>query len=241
MEDKRISSEETMNRAIKFAHNYTDWVFSAFAPHLAEGSALEVGSGHGNYARKLLPLVSRLYVSDIDSAAVENIRKELAGLGGVEYLVMDGIDPKALRKKVDNIILINVLEHIEDDGAFVARCFESLNPGGRLLVFAPAFELLYSRIDRQAGHFRRYTKSGLRARLEAAGFRRPLLRYFNAVGFFGWLVNKLAASDIKSSGVSAQIEIYDRLIPYFKYFDAAMPFLGQSVLAVCEKGSIRKC
>ena len=61
----------------------------------------------------------------------------------------------------DYIYSLNVLEHIEDDVMALRQWYQKLKPGGRILVYVPAFQLLYSSMDRKVGHFRRYTRRAL--------------------------------------------------------------------------------
>jgi SAM-dependent methyltransferase len=230
--DTSVRSERTMSSGIRAASNYHHWVFSSFARFIEAGSALEIGSGHGIYSRLIAAVVARVIVSDIDPAAIERIRSDLADLTNVSYLVMDGIDARVLKQTVNNVVLVNVLEHIEDDLGFLRSCRASLEPGGSVIVYAPAFELLYSRMDREAGHHRRYGRARLRALLTEAGFDIVHLRFVNAVGFFGWLANKYSRSAIDSPTTNGQIALFDRMVPLFKYVDRALPFVGQSLLAV---------
>jgi SAM-dependent methyltransferase len=230
-----VRSAETMSRAMKYAHRYQDWVFSSFRAWLRPGATLEVGSGHGRYTRLLAPLVEEVIVSDVDPLAVESIHTELAGLSNIRFLVMDGIAPERIGRPVQNIVLVNILEHIKQDAEFIARCRDALAPDGVLVVFAPAFPCLYGRMDKQAGHFRRYSRAGLRALLEGQGLRVEALRYFNAVGFFGWLVNKWLGSGVNAALTNAQVSLYDKLVPMLKHADHLLPFVGQSLLAVAVK------
>lgn len=235
-EERRIVSKETMNDATKAADNYQQWVFDSFRWFLKRGAALEIGSGHGRYSKKMIQYVDELLVTDIDPVAIDEIKNELYGLGRIKYMVMDGIDEKRFEsKKVDNIVLINVLEHIEDDSGFLRSCREIMNPDGRLVVFVPAFQLLYSRIDQQVGHFRRYSMSVLQELLDRHDFVTDHIRYFNFVGFFGWYFNKLIGSDLNSDKTNAQISLYNKLIPWLKYADRFMRFPGQSILALARK------
>lgn len=230
-----VDSRATMSDAIRTAHHYHDWVFSSFADHLRPGTALEVGSGHGKYSRKIAPRVEHLYVSDIDPAAVRGIEAELSDLDNVTCLTMNGVERERLRDPVDNIVLVNLLEHIADDRAMLADCREALRTAGRLLLFVPAFPALFSMMDEEAGHFRRYRRAGLRRLVEDSGFRVRMDRLFNAVGFFGWYANKLAGSNVNSGTTNAQVGLYNRLIPIFKHADRIMPFVGQSVVLAADK------
>lgn len=77
----------------------------------------------------------------------------------------------------DVIVMHDVLEHIEDEGAAVARLAKLLKPDGALILSVPALPLLFGYHDEQLGHFRRYTRRTLRAALESA-FRIDRLRYY---------------------------------------------------------------
>ena len=67
------------------------------------------------------------------------------------------------------IYAINVIEHIADDVAALAQLRELLRPGGKLVIFVPAFPMLYSEMDRRIGHFRRYRLTALASATERAG------------------------------------------------------------------------
>ncbi|MEL6983597.1 MAG: class I SAM-dependent methyltransferase [Actinomycetota bacterium] len=70
----------------------------------------------------------------------------------------------------DAVTLLDVLEHIEDDNAFLAEIFEHLAPGGHLFLTVPAGQWLFSDWDTKLGHFRRYSRGQLRTIVGAAGF-----------------------------------------------------------------------
>ena len=48
----------------------------------------------------------------------------------------------------DAVVMVNVLEHIEDDRAAARGLFAAMKPGGKLLIFVPALPFLYSELDR---------------------------------------------------------------------------------------------
>lgn len=225
-----------MTDAIRTANHYHDWVFASFEQAILPGVALEVGSGHGKYSRKIVRHVDKLYVSDIDPIAVERIRDELAEFGEqVECLTMAGIDGEKIDGPVDNVILVNLLEHIADDAALLKDCRDVLRPGGALILFVPAFQALFSKMDDHAGHHRRYHRQELVRLVQDCGFDVDSNRYFNAVGFFGWYANKLLKSEINSGTTNAQVSLYNRLIPYLKYADRLLPMVGQSLVVVARR------
>jgi SAM-dependent methyltransferase len=71
---------------------------------------------------------------------------------------------------VDVAVLLNVLEHIEDDAAAVRQLYRIVKPGGAVVMEVPAGPHLYDVYDKVLMHFRRYQLSGLRRLLEGSGF-----------------------------------------------------------------------
>lgn len=78
---------------------------------------------------------------------------------------VNGID-KLPGDKFDGIIMMDVLEHIEDDRQFFNAAVDKLKNDGTILVTVPAFQFLFSVFDTRAGHFRRYNRKQLLALLE---------------------------------------------------------------------------
>ncbi len=82
----------------------------------------------------------------------------------------------------DVILLMDVLEHIEDDRAALRQAYEKLKPGGHLFITVPAFSFLWSHHDEVLGHYRRYTISGLRKLVTSVpGLKILNLHYFYAL------------------------------------------------------------
>lgn len=96
------------------------------------------------------------------------------------------------------ILMLDSLEHIEDDAAAAAKAFSLLEPGGFLFVTVPALPSLWSVHDEANRHFRRYTREGLRAALAAAGFSVERVGYY-----FGWPVLPLYARKLAGGAKGA--------------------------------------
>lgn len=77
----------------------------------------------------------------------------------------------------------DVVEHIDDDVAFLRTIHRFLKPGGRFYGTVPALQALWSEEDVHAGHFRRHDQNGITSRLRSAGFEVEFVAYF-----FSWLV-----------------------------------------------------
>ncbi len=83
----------------------------------------------------------------------------------------------------DVVLLLDVLEHIQDDAKALERVVSLLRPGGTLVLTVPALKVLWSEFDELSGHYRRYDRRSLRAVLAAAGLETVSLRYT-----FAWTV-----------------------------------------------------
>lgn len=226
----------SMAQSLATATKYHKWVFSAIKKYLmSQGITLEVGAGHYGYTKLLLEVSRKVIVSDIDPDAAARIKTNLSMFDNVDVNIMDGIEAHKIREPLDNIVAINIIEHISDDDRFIKDCFSVLKNGGRLVVFAPAFPCLFSTMDREAGHFRRYLKKDLRNLLHNNGFAIISADYFNFAGFWGWLLNKYLKSGVDSEATNAQVMAFDRCVWLFKLFEPFSFCCGQSVIVAGER------
>jgi SAM-dependent methyltransferase len=130
---------------------------------------MEVGCGTGyvlSGIRKAFPDM-KLSGSEIYTSGLEFASRRAAG---VELIQMDA-RRMPFREEFDVIGAFDVLEHIEEDEKVIVQMFASLKPGGGLLLTVPQHPFLWSQQDVAACHVRRYTKTELKRKLEAAGFR----------------------------------------------------------------------
>ena len=89
---------------------------------------------------------------------------------GVPLIRMDLTRSPLPDDAVDAIVLLNVLEHIDDDQAALHHCWRMLKPRGFVVIEVPAGPGLFDDYDRELMHFRRYSAPELRHKVEAAGF-----------------------------------------------------------------------
>ena len=139
---------------------------------------LEAGCGTGGNLA-FLARYGRLDAFEIDARA-----RELAGARGVTK-VKDGALPDRIpfSGPYDAILMLDVLEHVQDDRAALVALHQRLAPGGALVMTVPAFPFLWSRHDVVNHHFRRYRRTGLVDQLREAGFHVQHATYFNTTLF----------------------------------------------------------
>ena len=122
---------------------------------------------------------------------------------------------------VDLIFSSNVLEHIEDDVSVLGNMKEKLNKNGEIYLYLPAKMLLWSRLDEEVGHYRRYELSELRRKCEQVGLKIHILHYADSVGFFASLLMKVVGYNSESGiGSVKSLKFYDKWIfPISKILD----------------------
>jgi len=164
-------------------------MFGLFAPYLGR-CVLEIGAGAGNLSRFLLDRDS-VILTDYEPEYLHLLRRRFGTYENVRIRDLDLNSFSALDvsgDEIDSVVCLNVLEHVEDDRRVLSELYQSLKPGGVLVVLVPAHPSLYSELDRNLGHYRRYTEGMLIDRFREAGFVIEASRYFNWVGAMGWYV-----------------------------------------------------
>jgi len=236
-EDPKNVGHVTLMRMARL-EPYNRWLSERF--HGAVGQrVLEVGAGFGNMTRHLIPR-ELIVASDLDPLALEHLRgvfREDASVRVASYrFPLSAAELDEVRKlRVDTVVCLNVLEHIENDTATLADLFEVLAPGGRLILIVPALARLYGSLDEHLRHFRRYEKVELESKIRDAGFVLEECRFLNRPGILGWYVNgKLLRRRVLPRG---QLAAFKLLMPLLKREEANPPSVGMSLLAIARKPS----
>jgi SAM-dependent methyltransferase len=132
-------------------------------------SVIEIGCGTGYVLSALragLPS-SRLVGGDVSSRALYYAGKR--ALPNVDLIQMDICAIPSVAE-FDLVCAFDVLEHVEDDEATLARFHRGLRPGGGILLSVPQHPLLWSEADVFKGHKRRYRRGELDDKCRRAGF-----------------------------------------------------------------------
>jgi SAM-dependent methyltransferase len=116
---------------------------------------------------------------DLDPLAIELARERFPELEFTRASVFDPFARELIRES-DLVVSSDVMEHVEDDRAFLAGILEAMSPGARLLVTVPAHPGLWSQHDVSLGHFRRYLPDTLRAVWAGQPVEEEFLSFFNS-------------------------------------------------------------
>lgn len=225
--ERGYSGRENLE-AMEHARNYNEFLLSLISRHVAGPEVMDFGAGAGTFCIPAARQYHRITCVEPDAILADCLRT--AGF----RVAMDL--QEIAESSIDSIYSFNVLEHIEDDEGVLYELRRRLRSGGKLLLYVPAFNLLFSAMDRKVGHFRRYRRRGLERRLRRAGFEVLYSRYADSLGFFAALVYKLVGD---GSGVidARGVRAYDTfLFPVSRALDfAAGPFFGKNLIVSARK------
>lgn len=221
--------------SLEGARRYNRWIISHFLPYI-KGSTIEIGAGIGNISQHLTH-VSPLYVSDIDPILVKALKKKFAHLKRVRPVTLDITReiPKKMLGQFQNVLAINVLEHVKND-VLALRTMRALLPdNGRIMLLVPAKQFAYTKLDKSLGHFRRYEKEELIKKLQKAGFTVEKIYFFNPVGLMGWVArDKIDRNHMQLK--SYQVKSFELLVPFLRKIDFLFqPFIGISLIVIAKK------
>jgi SAM-dependent methyltransferase len=198
-----VDNLEVMASAKNYLRFLNDSIAQVAGPHRAGQRILDFGAGVGTHAFDLRQRGYDVACAEID----EEMRARLT---------VAGFDAKASTaafeaETFDVVYTMNVLEHIEDDLGALQGLHRVLKPSGRLVVYVPALQVLFSSMDRKVGHLRRYHRRPLMELVSEAGFAVESGAYVDSLGYFSTLVYKAVGSrkgDISTGSVS----LYDRVV-----------------------------
>ena len=236
-DDSAFSYSGTELDAMGEAGNYCRWIIRQFAPFVGR-EILEVGAGVGTFAGHLLSAFpsseNRLTLLEPADNLFPLLRKRFQEDSRVT--VRQGtLEAHAAGLAPDTAIMVNVLEHVEDDAACLSLLHRILQPGGHLLLLAPALSWEYGSLDAAFGHFRRYNRGELERKLLQAGFEIRKLRFMNLPGVAAWYwAGKIMRQKTLRPGA---VRFYDRWVirPWSRCEDLWNPPLGQNLLAIARK------
>lgn len=220
--------------SLEKAQNFNRWMAEAVQPHVG-ARVLEIGAGIGNITTWLLPRDFYM-ASDINPNYLDYLRNFSLGK---PYLHVDRIDledPKCFEPwqgRFDTVVCLNVLEHVRDPLIALRNMNSALEPGGRVVLYVPQGQKLYSSLDEVLGHRCRYEKADLAEELRATGFELESMRDFNHLAIPGWIFN---GKILKRRHFSRnQLKLFNVMVPAIRRIDPLIPGKGLGIIAVARK------
>lgn len=215
--------------AMAEAKNYNKYLISIIENNLNKKGkkVLDFGAGSGTYADML-----KEKGIVVDTLEPDKVLQKVLNKKG--YKVIS--DAKELKPNSYNLIYaLNVFEHIKDDHDNFALLTKALTKNGIIIVYVPAFQSLFSSMDKLVGHHRRYRKGRLREMADANKMNILKLHYCDPVGFAASLAFK--ATRNKSGVISAKsVKFYDTIaFPPSRALEPVLKHIvGKNVVLVAQ-------
>jgi SAM-dependent methyltransferase len=230
-------SNSTFSAAMLEAEDYNKWILNYYSLFI-KNNLLEIGLGHGEFYKYLPRKITNYVGVDIDEKLVDHARSLnpqnqyfQADLSSINF-------SDSHKNTFETVVCLNVLEHIENDTLALKNMIDTLTSSGHILLFVPAFQALYTDLDRLAGHYRRYKISDIKALCQRCDGHIVKWSYFNSIGGFGWWLNKFKKHDsLNDNNINWQIRFFNKVIlPISKFFQPlTRKFFGQSLYVVIRR------
>lgn len=188
---------------------------------------LDFGAGTGEFCNPLKNENFNIHAFEIDQ--VQQIKLKNNGI--ITFGAFDELE----NCKYDFIYSLNVLEHIENDSEVLSILKMKLKSGGILFLYLPAFNILYSSMDKKVGHYRRYKIKTLKEQLTISGYQIQQIRYFDSLGFFVSLLFKMFDNE-QGKASEKSLVFFDKFVfPLNKFMDRFLyKILGKNIIAVAK-------
>jgi SAM-dependent methyltransferase len=214
--------------AMEAALNYNAFLVSTVRSAVrGAGPVLDFGAGTGTHTRALRDRGVEVWCVEPDA----ELRRRLEDAG-----FRSAASPDTFAgTRFGTVYTLNVLEHIDDDVGALRSMRDVAAPGGAIVVYVPAFPILYSAMDAAVGHVRRYRRRDLVCVAERAGLRVTRTRYVDSLGFAAALVYRVAA---RGGTLSPRtVRLYDRFVfPVSRALDSVLwRWIGKNVLLEAER------
>jgi SAM-dependent methyltransferase len=218
---------------LQHASNYRKALIEEFGPYL-KGRVIEVGAGIGQVTELIAKCDGVREVLAVEPES--QFCRELAHRLPTQTVICGTVELLPPETSGEAIVCVNVLEHIPDDEDELGRYRRLLaKEKGTLCLFVPARSEIYSPIDRDFGHYRRYNKPELRWKLESAGFEIIRTSYYNSLGYFVWWLNFCILQ--KREFQPGPVKFYDRIVfPMVHWVESRIcrPPFGQSLISIAR-------
>lgn len=212
--------------------NYQQWIVDTISPGVG-GRVLEIGAGIGAFSDHLLARAASLALVEPSPNLSRVLREKYAAEARVTVVgdTLETFLAGGTAAAYDTVVMINVLEHIENDLAALQGLRRMLTDNGRLALFVPAKKFLFSKLDAEFGHFRRYERQPLFDLAVQAGFTVETCKYMDLLGIAPWYVMNVL---LGSTGFNPfLVNLYDRIgVPATRAFERLIgsPPVGKNLV-----------
>tara|TARA_B110000014_G_scaffold257829_1_gene242993 strand:+ start:236 stop:940 length:705 start_codon:yes stop_codon:yes gene_type:complete len=193
---------------------------------------IEVGAGIGSFTKVYLKKNINIIVSETDKYNLNTLKRKFKGYKNIK------VQNKLIKQfngSFDTILYLNVLEHIKEDKKEISDAIKQLKYLGHLVICVPAHDYMYSKFDKEIGHYRRYNINFFdNLKLKNAIVKK---KYFiDSSGHLLYYLNKIFFSK-ETYPSKFKIMIWDKIFMPITYILDFLSFYtrGKNIICVIKK------
>jgi len=221
------------------------WHFELLRPYLGR-RLLEVGAGPGRITALVAGVTQHDELLAIEPSPhlFELLCSRVGTFAGVSLLQTEtGRLGSEYANHFDSVYSVHVMEHIADDLQFLKEMLALTRPKGVVIILVPALPFLFSEVDRNVGHFRRYSKRMIRTAVQSLPVKIEHLAYNNFLGAIGSLyfskirkINYQKDAAAKKKFFSVYHFFSEYVVPAIRVVEKFLPVpLGLNLTVVLRK------
>ena len=213
------------------SENFRKYQYSLISKFIGFDVA-EVGPGNGSNAKMYIKNCKTLELFEPEKKLYLNLKKIFKKNKRIKIKNKIFIKTK---NKYNTILYLDVIEHIRNDKYEISKAYHSLKKNGCLVINVPAFQILYSKFDKDIGHQKRYVKNDFLRLSRNLKFKIHYMMYYDSIGFFLSLISKFFSSEYKKN-FKLKIKIWNFLINFSRFIDYLIAYsFGKSLLVIIKK------
>lgn len=231
MTSKQGYTSNRILQAMRSGMRYGEAIFTELRGAIPDDACtiLDFGAGTGFFLEKFRAIGAAVDAVEQD----EDFQGVLRPLAGKLWSDIRHVPNESF----DFAYTVNVLEHILEVDEACAHLARVLKPNRKLFIFVPAHKILWTSLDDEVQHVRRFDRRSLQLLLERAGFRVEHMKYFDSLGFPAALgVRILELVNLFRYG-SGSVGFYDHyLFPVSQQLDRLLKgTIGKNLIAIATR------
>jgi 2-polyprenyl-3-methyl-5-hydroxy-6-metoxy-1,4-benzoquinol methylase len=223
---------------------YSKWMYDIYKNYIGV-KVFDIGAGIGNLTSYYINQADSVVVCDIFSHQIQIMEERFSEVKHFRAIIWNIVEDDIAQvgdTGFDTIICINVMEHLEDDKLALLKMKQLLSDNGKIIIIAPACPGLYSYLDKNVGHHRRYARGELKKLAKSLDLSIVDNRYFN---FWGIVPYYLKGKFGKDRGGSFSTDLNEKKSGLYNFASNLLepieriikPPIGISELIVLKKES----
>lgn len=231
LDTRFVSEPDHFSRQnLLFGRSFRAWILDQFQ-HAKWERVVELMPGPGGTTVHLLDS-EKLLLAEPSTAHLETLRRRYGHLENISFVhdLDDELTAKCRDLNPTSVVCFDALQRVADPVGLLKAVADCLPANGKVLIHVPQDPSLFSRLDRQLGHQRRFTRESLAAAVVAAGLELDWIKDLNRLGRAYWKMMGRSRSSLSTLD-ALLVRLF---VPFGRVVDRLMVGPGLSLIAVAS-------